>query len=90
MTLKATLPILALILLGIFAQTYQTKPNELSNEDDDMFDSFRARLEKSTMAKNDIQLLSFIMSLFNKVAVNLEKHEGQVGFRKSLIRGSRE
>jgi len=90
MTLKATLPILALILLGtIFAETYQTKENKLSNEDNDVFDAFKARLEKSTMAKNDIQLLSFIMTLFKKVAVNLERHEGQVGFRNSLFRGSR-
>jgi hypothetical protein len=90
MTLKATLPILALILLGtIFAETYQTKENKLSNEDNDVFDAFKARLEKSTMAKNDIQLLSFIMTLFKKVAVSLEKHEGQVGFRNSLFRGSR-
>ena len=89
MTLKATLPILALILHGIFAETYQTRENKLLNEDNDVFDTFKARLEKSTMAKNDIQLLSFIMTLFNKVAVNLEKHEGHVGFRNSLFRGSR-
>jgi hypothetical protein len=88
--LKATLPMLTLILLGIFAEAYQMKQNELSNEDNDVFDTFKARLEKSTMAKNDIQLLSFILSLFNKVAVNLEKHVGQVGFRNSLFRGSRE
>ena len=85
-----TFMVLMLILLGAYAAEYRMEQSEMPIEAKNIVSSFRTKLDKSKVIKNDIQVMLFLTSLINQMVLDLSKQVQQLEKENALFRGTRE
>ena len=85
-----TFMVLMLILLGAYAAEYRMEQSEMPIEAKNIVSEFKTKLDKSKVINNDIQVMSFLLSLINQMVLDLNKQVQEIEKENALFRGTRE
>jgi hypothetical protein len=87
---SVTFMVLMLILLGANAAENRMEQSEMPIQAKNILSSFRTKLDKSKVINNDIEVMSFLLSLINQMVLDLSKQVQEIEKENALFRGSRE